>query len=139
MIDGPSERRHDDRMDSRNRHVCITGNATLSRRSLLHAFSIAAAIVAAPRIAAAQAPVTKRGRFRYGDDLVDIRLEVRAADMSDDGAAIEPAVVATARGTVLRVEGKLERRSFGDSFRALRIQHDDGSWHDVNIWVPLRL
>jgi hypothetical protein len=90
--------------------------------------------------AAADAPtVVKIGRFRYRDDLVNIRFAVHAADMSDDGATIEPTVIGTVRGTVKRVQGQLERKSFGDSLRVHRVQEADDSWHDVNIWVPVRL
>jgi hypothetical protein len=101
------------------------------------ALGVAALALAAPARAAAL--VAKVGRFRYGDDLVSIRLEVHADDMDDQGATIEPLVTATINGTVRRVQGRLERKSFGDSFRALRVQGPDNAWEDVNIWVPLRV
>ncbi|MBX6321644.1 MAG: hypothetical protein IRY94_07450 [Rhodospirillaceae bacterium] len=99
------------------------------------------AIALRPRrsTAAQAALVTKIGRFRYGDDLVDIRFQVHAADMADDGAALEPAVTRTLNGSVTRVQGRLERKSIGDAFRVLRVQEADGSWHDVDIWVPVRV
>jgi hypothetical protein len=113
-----------------------------ARRGVLLALgaSVIAAVARVGPGAAADAPtVVKIGRFRYGDDLVNIRFAVHAADMSDDGSTIEPAVTGTVRGTVKRVQGKLERKSFGDSLRVLRVQEADDSWHDVNIWVPVRL
>jgi hypothetical protein len=116
------------------------GARVTTRRTLL--MLLAAGIVAARPgrvVAADAATVVKVGRFRYGDDLVDIRFEVHAADMSDDGAMIEPTVTRSHRGTVKAVQGRLERKSIGDSFRALRVQDADGTWHDINIWVPVRL
>jgi hypothetical protein len=109
------------------------------RRFLQLGLAASALALASAHAWAADKIVAKRGRFLYSNDLIDIQLTVRLIDQSDDGAAIEPRVVGTLKGTVLRVQGRLERSGIGDAFRALRVQHADGSWHEVNIWVPLRL
>lgn len=109
------------------------------RRFLLLALAATSAGLIARQTRAAGRLAIKRGRFLYNNDLIDITLPVRLLDQNDDGATMEAKVDATLKGSVLRVQGRLERSGIGDALRVTRVQHADGSWHEVDIWVPLRL